>query len=135
LLSQYWKTWQFDSIPKIISTCPICTHFSFINNSRYNIILLILTLEIFIFLLNKLPIRENIYLIHALYKRDFVIEKQIARHFVHYSECLSIPSHPLTFYTTQIIKTFLLQGSYSIMKKERHFSLYGEILIHLLLFL
>ena len=33
-------------------------------------------------------------------KRDFIIEKQIARHFVQYSECLSNP-------LTQIIKPFL----------------------------
>ena len=42
----------------------------------------------------------NIY----LFKRCFMIERQIARHFVHYSECLS---NPLPFYATQILNPFL----------------------------
>ena len=40
----------------------------------------------------------------SLLKRDFIIEKQIAWHFVKYCECLS---YPLTFYATQIINPFL----------------------------
>ena len=32
------------------------------------------------------------------------IDQHLARHFLHYSECLQ---HPLTFYTTQIINPFL----------------------------
>ena len=35
------------------------------------------------------------------FKRDFIIEKQIARHFVKYSECLLALFH---FYATQILK-------------------------------
>ena len=42
------------------------------------------------------------------FKRYFIIDQQIARHFVHYSECLS---NPLPFYATQIITLFLIQGS------------------------
>ena len=37
-------------------------------------------------------------------KRYFLIDQQIARHFVHYSECLY---HPLIYYATQIINPFL----------------------------
>ena len=42
----------------------------------------------------------------ASHKRDFIIEKQIGRHFVQYTKCLSIP---LPFYATQIINPFLNQ--------------------------
>ena len=38
------------------------------------------------------------------YKRYFMIDQQIARHFVHYSEYIY---HPLPFYTTKIINPFL----------------------------
>ena len=37
-------------------------------------------------------------------KRYFIIDQQIARHFVLYSECLY---HPLSFYGNQIITLFL----------------------------
>ena len=37
-------------------------------------------------------------------KRYFIIDQQIARHFVHYRECLS---NPLPFYTIQITNPFL----------------------------
>ena len=42
-----------------------------------------------------------------LYKRYFIINQQIARHFVQYSECLY---HPLPFYVTPIINSFLTSG-------------------------
>ena len=38
-------------------------------------------------------------------KNDFKIEKQVLRHCVQYSECLSIP---LPYYATQIISPFLI---------------------------
>ena len=50
-------------------------------------------------------------------KRDFIIEKQIAQHFVHYSKCLS---NPIPLYATQII--ILTQSPQPILKKERNFS-------------
>ena len=37
-------------------------------------------------------------------KRYSTIDQQIARHFVHYNECLY---HPLPFYTTQTMNPFL----------------------------
>ena len=37
-------------------------------------------------------------------KRYFMIDQQIAQHFVHYSKCLY---HPLLFFATQIIIPFL----------------------------
>ena len=40
----------------------------------------------------------------CLYKRYFIKDQQIARHSVHYSECLS---NPLPFYSNQIINPFL----------------------------
>ena len=40
---------------------------------------------------------------HNARKIYFIIDQQIARHFVQYSECLS---HPLPFYATQIINPF-----------------------------
>ena len=41
---------------------------------------------------------------HNARKIHFLIDQQIARHFVHYSECLS---HPLLFYATQMINRLL----------------------------
>ena len=38
------------------------------------------------------------------FKRDFILDHQIARHFVQYSEWLS---DPLPFYATQLINSFL----------------------------
>ena len=38
-------------------------------------------------------------------KRYFIIDQQIARHFVHYSECLS---NLTSFYTIQLINPFLI---------------------------
>ena len=37
-------------------------------------------------------------------KRYFIVDQQIARHFVHYSEC----TNPLPFYLTQMINPFLI---------------------------
>ena len=49
----------------------------------------------------------------------FIIDQQIARAFVHYSECISIP---LPFYTTQIINPFLNSSSQPITIKGWDFS-------------
>ena len=46
----------------------------------------------------------SLFYLEIIYERKFVIDQQIARHFIHYSECLSIP---LPFHTTQIILLFL----------------------------
>ena len=43
-------------------------------------------------------------LVVRLNKRYFIIDQQIARHFVHYSECLS---NPPSLYATQMINPFL----------------------------
>ena len=56
-----------------------------------------ITLKIYFYLL-------KFYMDYAA-KRYFIIDEQIARHFVHYSECLNLP--PLLFYVTQIINQFL----------------------------
>ena len=58
-------------------------------------------------LLDLYKIKSSIFLYedsNSHIKRDFIIEKQIARHFLQYSECLS---KPLPFYATQIIEPFL----------------------------
>ena len=47
---------------------------------------------------------QKSYFATLLNKRDFAIEKQIARYFLWYSTCLS---NPLPFYVTQIINPFL----------------------------
>ena len=39
------------------------------------------------------------------YKRDFIIKKQIARHFVQYSDVFQTP---LTLYVTQMVNPFLI---------------------------
>ena len=51
----------------------------------------------------------------ALSKRDFIIKKKIARHFMQYCECLS---NPLPFYATQIKTLFLIKGSKPIKGKD-----------------
>ena len=43
-------------------------------------------------------------IVNGCTKRYFIIDQQIARHSVHYSECLY---HPLPIYATQMIKHFL----------------------------
>ena len=48
-------------------------------------------------------------------KRYFLIDQQLARHFVHYSEWSL--TQPLPFYATQIITLFLLHESQQITKK------------------
>ena len=52
-------------------------------------------------------------------KRYLIIDQQIVRHFVHFSESLS--TTPLPFYATHIITPFF-QGSQLIMIKGRDFS-------------
>ena len=46
----------------------------------------------------------SFYLLTGVGKRYFIIDQQIAQHFLQYSECLS---NPLRFYKTQIINLFL----------------------------
>ena len=57
------------------------------------------------------------------YEKKYYISKNkvhnTAYHFMHYSECLSIP---ILFYGTPIINPFLIQGSQPIMIKGRDFS-------------
>ena len=52
-------------------------------------------------------------------KRYFVIDKQKARHFVHFSEILT---SPILFYATQIINPFLNLRISANQDKERNFS-------------
>ena len=53
-------------------------------------------------------------------KRYLIIDQQIARQSVQFSEYLS---NPLPFWTTQIITLFLVQGSQPIMIRGKDFSL------------
>ena len=46
------------------------------------------------------------YLRFLMYKRYFIIDKQIARHFVQYTECL-YATLPIPFYVTQFLDPFL----------------------------
>ena len=67
----------------------------------YNIMIKIIILYV---LLLKIRLLE-IWLYHeCLTKRYVIIDQEIARYFVHYSECLSNHRH---FYATQTIKPFL----------------------------
>ena len=52
-------------------------------------------------------------------QKDFKIKKQIACHFVQYSECLS---NPLPSMQLEGLTCFVIQGSQQIMIKRRDFS-------------
>ena len=52
---------------------------------------------------NPIFFNENNAMLLGKRKIYFIVDQQIARHFVHYSERLS---NPLSFYATQIIKPF-----------------------------
>jgi hypothetical protein len=52
-------------------------------------------------------------------KRDFIIEKQIAMHFVQYSKFIS---NLLLFHAIQITNPLMIQGSDPIMIKGRDYS-------------
>ena len=55
-------------------------------------------------LLIKISMKIYYNLLLHYHKRYFIIDQEIMRHFVHYSECLYLP---LPFSATQIINTFL----------------------------
>ena len=61
----------------------------------------------------------NDFIQQNINKRYFIIDQQIARHFVQYSEFLS---NPLPFYAEQIIDPFLNHGSQTFWIEGRDFS-------------
>ena len=66
---------------------------------------------------------------HYYDKGYFIIDQQIARHFVHYS---NYPNHPLPFYTTNITNPFLTPRISAYHDKGLGFLRIGESLYSLM---